>query len=238
MDEFNCRKHIAVATNAFRAAGNGREIAEEIRVKFNLNIKIVSGEEEARLSYLGAVSGFKEKRKNAVIDIGGGSTELIFGEGNEIEFKKSFPAGVVSLTEKYFKNDPPLVKEAEKLKSGLDYIFSAINKRFNPETAIAIAGTPTTLACIQKGLPEFDEEAIEGSLLHRNELENLIYELQSLKKNEILSKYKSVVEGREDVLLTGTIILNKIMAALNLDKVMVSTKGIRYGAVLEYLIRD
>ncbi len=239
IDEFHCVKNIVVATNAFRISKNGNKIAQEIREKFNMDVRIVPGEVEAMLSFMGAVSGHDNKKKFLVIDIGGGSTELIFGDGNQIYFKKSFHVGVVSLTEKYLKHDPPAPDEIEKLRAGLHNSLSEISKeKFTPEAAIAIAGTPTTLACIQKGLSEFDEEAIEGSFLKLSDLEKLITELSVLKKNKILSLYESVVKGREDVLLAGTIILFEIMNLTKLDKVMVSTKGIRYGAVMEYIIRD
>ncbi|HVO73470.1 MAG TPA: hypothetical protein VMT35_05575, partial [Ignavibacteriaceae bacterium] len=238
MNKFHCEKNIVVATNALRIAANGKEIANEISEKFSLNVIIVTGEEEAKLSFLGAVSEYNNEKNVVVIDIGGGSTELIFGKGDQIYFKNSFPVGVVSLTEKYLKHDPPLEEEIKKLRFILKTKFSEIpGKNFTPEAAIAIAGTPTTLACIQKRLHEFDEQAIEGSFLQLNELEKLINELSGLKKNKILELYKSVVKGREDVLLAGTIILFEIMNMLKVDKVIVSTKGIRYGAVLGYLIK-
>lgn len=239
INEFHCVKNIVAATNAFRISANGNKIADEIREKFDLDVRIVPGEEEARLSFIGAVSGCDNKKNFLVIDIGGGSTELIFGNINQIYFKKSFSAGVVSLTEKYLKHDPPAADEIEKLKSELHNSLSEISEeKFTQDAAIAIAGTPTTLACIQKGLSEFDEEAIEGSFLKLSDLEKLINELSVLRKNKILDLYKSVVKGREDVLLAGTIILLEIMKLTKLDEVIVSTKGIRYGAVLEYIIRD
>jgi exopolyphosphatase/guanosine-5'-triphosphate,3'-diphosphate pyrophosphatase len=137
------------------------------------------------------------------------------------------------------KHDPPAAAEIEKLKTELHNRLSVISEeKFTQDDAIAIAGTPTTLACIQKGLSEFDEEAIEGSLLKLSDLEKLINELSVLRKNKIFDLYKSVVKGREDVLLAGTIILLEIMKLTKLNEVIVSTKGIRYGAVLEYIIRD
>jgi exopolyphosphatase/guanosine-5'-triphosphate,3'-diphosphate pyrophosphatase len=239
IDKFNCKRIIAAATNAFRIAANGNQIAKEIKERLNIDIKIVSGEEEAMLSFLGAVSGFALQKNVVVIDIGGGSSELIFGKGNEIFFKKSFPVGVVSSSEEFFMHDPPLQKEVDRLEAQLKKTFSNVLKEnFIPEIAIAIAGTPTTLACIRKGLSEFNEEAIEGSFLTSDDLGKLIKGISRLKKDEILSVYKSVVKGREDVLLAGSIILFKIMNLLKLSKVIVSTKGIRYGAILQYLIKD
>lgn len=103
------------------------------------------------------------------------------------------------------------------------------------ERAIAIAGTPTTLACIQKGIKEYYEDEVEGSILKRDDVLRLKEELSHISSKQIREKYTKVVYGREDVLLAGTIILNKLMQLLNLTQVIVSTKGIRYGAIVEFI---
>jgi exopolyphosphatase / guanosine-5'-triphosphate,3'-diphosphate pyrophosphatase len=167
-----------------------------------------------------------------VIDIGGGSTEIIFGSINKIQFKKSYPTGVVSVKEKYFEHSPPLKNEMENLKIELDQIFSGLQeKKFDFKRAIAIAGTPTTLATIKLNLSEYDEEKLVGYILKYDEIENLISQLSKLSELEILQKHKSVVKGREDVILSEAIILCYIMKLLRIEKIVVSTKGIRYGAI-------
>ncbi len=92
------------------------------------------------------------------------------------------------------------------------------------------------MACIQKGLIEYNEELIEGSYLSKDDISSLMNELSGLTSNEISIKYKSVVEGREDVLLAGTILLYKILEILRVKKITVSTKGIRYGAIEKFLV--
>ena len=170
----NCERIIVTATNAFRIAANGVQIANEIREKFNWTAKIVTGFEEARLSYLGAISGVDTGREMLVIDIGGGSTELTFGKGPEMSFRESFKTGVVSASEKYFLNDPPLKTEIEKFRNELSILFKKIkNLDYAPESAIALAGTPTTLACIKKKLEQFDENLVEGSILSCQDIEEM-----------------------------------------------------------------
>jgi exopolyphosphatase/guanosine-5'-triphosphate,3'-diphosphate pyrophosphatase len=233
---FNCKKTIITATNAFRIASNANEIKEKVNEKFGFNLNIVSGEDEADLTFNGAVFSFNDELNNIVIDIGGGSTEIIYGNINEIKFKKSYQLGVVSAKEKYLKHSPPLPEEIENFKNEIGQALSEIIKiNFSFQRAIAIAGTPTTLAAIKLNLTGYDEDLLEGHILNYKEIENLILELSVLEESEILQKYLSVVKGREDVILSGAIILLYIMNLLKMDEVIVSTKGIRYGAIIKEL---
>ncbi len=234
--KFKCGKVLITATNAFRIASNSNGLKNIIKEKFNFNVNIVSGDEEAELTFQGAVISYKDTADSLVIDIGGGSTEIIYGNTEEIHFKKSYQAGVVSLKEKYLKNSPPFKKEKENLEEELERIFSDLTeKKFDFKTAIAIAGTPTTLAAIKLNLPIYDEDKLEDSILKCDEIKILLEELSRLSELEILDNFRSVVKGREDVILSGTIILFYIMNLLKIDEVIVSTKGIRYGAIYKEL---
>jgi len=236
INKFECEKVLVTATNAFRIAANKDELVNEIKKKFGLDIFVLTGEEEGRLAYLGAVSDYSGEKNTLVIDIGGGSTELILGKGKNILYDKSYPIGVVSATEKFLVNNPPTGQEIINFSNELTKTFNNLKEKINdPDMAIAIAGTPTTLACIKQGLKDYNEEAIEGSYLTDNELKSLIEELSQLSCEEIKNKYGDVVNGREDVLLAGTNILKHIMQLLNMEEVKVSTKGIRYGAIVDYL---
>jgi exopolyphosphatase / guanosine-5'-triphosphate,3'-diphosphate pyrophosphatase len=232
---FGCEVVLAYGTNAFRLASNSLSIIQTIREMLGIQINIVTSLQEAKYSFLGAVSNISNKdNDNLVIDIGGGSTELIYGRINKITYINSFQAGVVSGTERFFKNDPPLPSEIKEFETYLSSSFEEleISKNVN---AIAIAGTPTTLSCIQKGLSAYNEDEIEGSVLIQADVYRLIKELSLLSSRQIKEKYIQIVSGREDVLLAGTIILNKIMKILKLTKVIVSTKGIRYGAIADFI---
>lgn len=231
-----CEQVILSATNAMRIASNGQSIIDEISLLYGWDCRIIPGEEEARYSYLGAVAGSQNSETNLVIDIGGGSTELVFGKGSDMLFRKSYPAGVVSHTEKYFKNDPPGKNELDEMINDISRIFADAPENIHaPDNSIAIAGTPTTLACIKIGLDKFDEDLIEGSTLTIDELDELIEKLQKLSSKQIAEKYKTVTKGREDLILSGSYILKILMQMLSLDKVKVSTKGIRFGAIINYL---
>ena len=114
---YHCERILITATNAMRIAINRDQIAAKIYELFGWVVNIVPAKEEARLSYLGAVYGYSESGTTVVIDIGGGSTELIFGKQTEIKFIKSFQIGVVSGTETYLKNDPPTKKQLPRLSA-------------------------------------------------------------------------------------------------------------------------
>jgi len=237
--EFQCKKIIITGTKALRSAENSDDIIKRVRKELNFNIQIISGEEEAELSFLGSTSEGHTGIKNLVIDIGGGSTEIIYGHCNKIEFKKSFDVGVVSLTEEFLKHDPPLQSEILKLESIIKEKLNELQKiKFQADVAIAIAGTPTTLVCMKMNLKEYDEDKIEGSYLSSEEIKGLIEKLSPLSTNQIKSNYSSVVEGREDLILTGAIILLGIMELLVIKKVKVSSKGNRYGAIMKYIFKD
>jgi len=239
INQYNCELTLSTATNAFRIASNGNLIVQEIQSKLNLNIRIVLGKEEARLSYLGATSNADSKSNILVIDIGGGSTELIFGSKNKINFIQSYPVGVVSGTEKFYKNNPPIKIEVDNFIKDTKHLLNEITlKHIFPEKVIAIAGTPTTLACINQNLHEYNEDKIEGAVLKKYELKKIIDTLRRLTTQEVKQKYKSIVSGREDVILAGSQILFTIMELLNLSEVTVSTKGIRYGAIVDYLLKN
>ncbi len=236
ISDYKSEKTILTATNAFRIASNANEIISEVKNRFGLDIRVVSGKEEARLSFLGAVGDYLDENKTLVIDIGGGSTEIILGQNGEINFSQSYQVGVVSGTEKFLKQQPPLPKDLGKFRNFVNDTLTKIDKNyFSPKRTIAIAGTPTTLACMKIGIDYYDEFAIEGSILTQDELSDFIKQLSVLSFEEIKSTYKSIVEGRADVLLAGTIILHTILEYFDIDEVLVSTKGIRYGAVVDYL---
>ncbi len=170
-----------------------------------------------------------------VIDIGGGSTEIVCGSGEKIVYKRSFPIGAVSAVELYLMHAPATHAEMENFERILHHIFRDLRKEnFNLKKAIAIAGTPTTLACIKMNLKSFDEEVIEGSEINYLELNDLVNKLKLLSPEEILFSFKEVVKGREDVLLSGSYILMFLCELFGLDKVIVSTKGIRYGAIVNF----
>ena len=235
-DKYGCNKILLTATNAFRIASNKKDLIEKIKDHLNLEVNVVSGLDEAKLTFLGCTHDNSTSESFTVIDIGGGSTEIIFGSRDNIFSICSLPLGVVALTEKYFSNDPPDNSEIDNVKTIIrDQLKNSIKEFSKFQTTIAVAGTPTTLACIKKGLKRYDESLIEGEILTQDELAIFLNQLSKMNSLGIKNKFGSIVEGRHDVLLAGTILLNEILHYIQADEVVVSTRGLRYGAIYQHL---
>jgi len=232
---YNCDKVLVIGTNAFRMSNNTEEIKEDIKKLFKYDLNVISGEEEAEYAYLGAISNLDSPDNSMVIDIGGSSTEIIIGEKYKIMSKNSLQLGSVSVTEQYLKNSPPLIVELENFSEEIKNLFLAFNNKIAPKNVIAIAGTATTLACMKLGLKEFEEKNVDKSLITFRDMKLIIKELSSLRPSEILNRYGTVMKGREDIIFAGAFILYKFMEIFGIENVAVSTRGIRYGAIVNYL---
>ena len=235
ISKYNVDNVLVTATNALRIAANAPEIVERIKKQLSWNVNIISGKTEAEFAFLGAVPVSTKNKNILVIDIGGGSTELILGNENSIEYRKSFPIGSVSVTENYLKNSPPLDMGLRELKIHLETIFTEIKNMVAPDLTYSIAGTPTTLFCMMNEIKSFDDSIVEGGILKHGDIANLIQELQKLSSEEIRNDYGKIMRGREDIILGGSIILLNIMELLHLSNVIVSSRGVRYGAIVSFL---
>lgn len=232
-----CDIVLAHSTYPLRTAQNSAKVILDVFRETGIKISVIDGATEARFSFLGATSGAAAESP-CVIDIGGGSTELSTGRNNEVSYRKSVPIGAVNLTEQFFLSFPPTKAMFRELNK---YVEMTLRENYHIESkiskGIAIAGTPTTLAAMKFGLEEFDEAKINGCVLTAFELKMFVSELSLLTPKEILAKYGNVVKGREDVLLTGTLILSKILEFLNLESVTASSHGLRHGAVIDFLFK-
>jgi exopolyphosphatase/guanosine-5'-triphosphate,3'-diphosphate pyrophosphatase len=232
IESYNCEKVIISGTNALRIAKNSADIIQLVKEGFDYSINIISGDEEAEYAYLGATSGISDFGTALIIDVGGGSTELIYGSQNEIIYKNSFTIGSVSATESFLNQTPPSMEEIKNLRIELRKIFNEIDKKFSPDLVVGIAGTATTLACMIKGLKEFDRKIVDNSLISRKELDELIMKIELLKPQEILSEYGTILNGREDIITGGGIILDELVSIIQTNSLLISSRGIRYGAII------
>ena len=231
----NCDKVILTGTNAFRMAHNTPEIKDGLKKIFNFDLRVITGEDEAEYAYFGAISDLDDHSLSMVIDIGGSSTEIIYGEGNKISFKRSLQLGSVTATEHYINNVPPTLIEQENFSTNIKRLFTTFDKTIIPKREIAIAGTATTIACMKLGLKEFEENKVDKSSITIQDMRNIIGELSSLTASEILDRYGPVMKGREDIIFAGAFILFQLMEYFGLDNIIISTRGIRYGAIVKYL---
>ncbi len=235
IDRYKCEKILVTGTNAFRIAKNADEIVIDVKKNFNFHLNVISGEEEAEFAFLGAISNIDKPDNCTVIDIGGSSTEIITGYGNEITSKKSLQLGSVSTTEQFFKHSPPLQSETENFRSELTKLFSTLGFTLSTQNVVAIAGTATTLACVKLGLPAFNEKDIIESKLTISDMKNIVNKFSLLSSSEIMDKYGPVMNGREDIIFAGAYILFQFMESFGIEEIKVSTRGIRYGAIVNYI---
>ncbi|MGZ6468731.1 MAG: Ppx/GppA phosphatase family protein, partial [Bdellovibrionota bacterium] len=227
----------AVATSGSRDARNSPAFFAEVKEKFGIPVRVISGEEEALLSFRGALpDDVKDPHSIAVLDIGGGSTEVVgLKPGSEKElFRYSFDMGCVRLTERYLKNDPPLTSEIQELVkfvkadlAGKQDILDAVKGRI----LVGVAGTATYLASASLGLKKFDPERIDGYFMTREAIQKLIKEFEKLTAAQKLG-LGGMDKGRADVILAGAYILDEVLALAGLSGFRASIRGLRYGAVL------
>jgi exopolyphosphatase/guanosine-5'-triphosphate,3'-diphosphate pyrophosphatase len=226
---------VALATSAVRDASNSGVFLAELRERFALDARILPGADEARLTYLGASVGRDQGEDTLVVDIGGGSTELVLGSGEEVTFYASLQAGTVRHTERHLAHDPPSASELEALAADVhDLIDGALAGDAAPSarTGIAVAGTPTSLAAIDQELDPYDPELVHGYVLSLEAIQHMCSELSSMPLAERL-KVTGLQPGRAPTIVAGIVILIAVMRAFGLARIEASEHDILYGAALE-----
>lgn len=225
----------AVTTAAARDAENAQEFLS-LCEDYEIPVVTLTGDEEARMSYFGAVPA-DEKNPCCVIDIGGGSTETIVGLKGKIQFAKSLSYGAVKMTEKFILQQPTPVQQITALRTHLQKISEetwAQVEALSPQKIIAVAGTPTTLAACVLG--KFDADRVEGFRLSKSDLQKWIEIFAELSIEEKKSRYP--LGKRADVILAGSLILYEFLNRIGSEEIFVSTKGIRYGLAETLLLRS
>ncbi|HVV90744.1 MAG TPA: Ppx/GppA phosphatase family protein [Solirubrobacterales bacterium] len=232
LQELGAERVDAIATSAVRDAANGSAFVAELRERFALSARVLDGEEEARLTYLGATSEQAPEVPTLVVDIGGGSTELIVGEGRDIEWHVSLQAGVVRHTERHLVHDPPTPGELEALAADLRGLIEAARAEAPPaEAGIAVAGTPTSLAAIEMELEPYDPRRVHGHVLELPSIQRMLSRLAAAplaRRREI----RGLHADRAPTIVAGVVTLVEAMRAFGLERISVSEHDILYGAAI------
>jgi exopolyphosphatase/guanosine-5'-triphosphate,3'-diphosphate pyrophosphatase len=222
----------AIATSAVRDAENGSAFIAELRERFALSARVLDGEEEARLTYLGASSEHTPTVPTLVVDIGGGSTELIVGKGEEIAFHTSLQAGVVRHTERHINSDPPTAIELESLAADIrGLIARALGAGVGAEAGIAVAGTPTSLAAIEMELVPYDPALVHDHILALPAIQRMLSQLASVPLAERI-QIPGMHTDRAPTIVAGVVILVETMRAFGLEQITVSEHDILYGGAI------
>ncbi|MCS7230133.1 MAG: Ppx/GppA family phosphatase [Candidatus Kryptonium sp.] len=241
-ENFKVDKIIAIGTSALRDARNKVEFIDFIAQETGIKIKVISGEEEARLTYLGAVSGIEPRflsSKITVIDIGGGSTEIINGHGFEIKKFISLDIGTVRITEKFLKHSPPFEEEINEARNFITQEFQKIEPDFDFKNSVlvGVAATVTTLSAYDLKLEIYDGEKVNMHEMTFETIEKIYETFKKLSSDEI-GKIPQISKGREDVIFAGILILREFMKKFNFNRIITSDRGVRYGVILDLLQRN
>lgn len=226
---------VAIATSAVRDASNGSAFVAELRERFALSARVLDGEEEARLTYRGATLERPPAKPTLVIDIGGGSTEMIVGTGAEVAFHASLQAGVVRHTERHFAGDPPTAVEMEALAGDVRGLIAAAlegHDEARAEVGIAVAGTPTSLAAVELGLEPYDPSRVHGHVLSLETVQRLLSRFASAPL-AARAAIPGLHPDRAPTIIAGAVILIEAMRAFGLARIEVSEHDILYGVALE-----
>jgi exopolyphosphatase/guanosine-5'-triphosphate,3'-diphosphate pyrophosphatase len=235
IEEQGCEANLAVLTSAVRDASNGPEFAARVRDELGLDAKVLSGDEEAQLTFLGAMAGRPAAvEPTVVIDIGGGSTEFVVGTGRSAGFHVSTPAGVVRMSERHIHSDPPRGEELQALREDTRAVFAEHlpeEERAPVKRGVAVAGTATSAASIEMELDPYDPERVHGHQLLLATVELLearLAEMNEAQRREVVGLHPD----RAPTIVAGMILLSEAMSAMGLEQVEVSEHDILYGGAL------
>jgi len=231
----------AVATSAARRAMNAETFFAKLQRTLGLRIRIVSGDEEARLTWLGAQVDLPASAEpRVVIDLGGGSTEVVVGQlggsdmPSEVRQRISLEFGTVRLTERFIAEDAEgrvLPESAGPLAEFLDVEIRRIPFALPPDCrVIGVAGTVTTLSAIRSGLDAYDGDLVHGASLTKRDLQDFIDRLGAATRAERLEMC-AIEPNRADFLFAGAHVLRRLLTSLRVDHLIVSDRGLRYGVL-------
>jgi exopolyphosphatase/guanosine-5'-triphosphate,3'-diphosphate pyrophosphatase len=222
IDRLGAEQVVAVATSAMRDAENGPAFRDYLKERYGVDARTISGDEEARLTFLGATAGRNDDRETVVIDIGGGSTEYVVGQaGHDPSFHLSTQMGTVRHTERFLHSDPPTGDALQALAEDVRRTVPDVH----PEHAIAVAGTATSLAAIDGA------DEVHGYRLGLATCERIAARLAAMPVDE-RRKVEGLHPDRAPTIVAGAVILTESIRSLGLDQVEVSDRDILHGAVL------
>jgi exopolyphosphatase/guanosine-5'-triphosphate,3'-diphosphate pyrophosphatase len=237
IDRHGCAAATAVMTSAVRDAANGAAFAASVRERYGLDARTLNGDEEARATFRGATALRTPERAErlVVVDIGGGSTELVTGRGAAPDFHVSTQVGVVRHSERHLRTDPPPPAEVAALRADVGgELHRAVPPpaRADVAAAVAVAGTPTSCAAMELGLEPYDAARVEGHLLRRATLDAQLARLAALPEAE-RRQVRGLHPDRAPTIVAGILILVEVLDLFGLGAVEASERDLLWGVALE-----
>jgi exopolyphosphatase/guanosine-5'-triphosphate,3'-diphosphate pyrophosphatase len=224
-----------VGTSAMRDAAGGEEIRACVRSAFGVDVRVLTGREEARLTFRGALSGLHVEQGEgevAVFDVGGGSTEVVLGRnqppGPVLRFAESFDVGSVRLTERHVSHDPPAPIELEAITRSAAEAFAAVPPTPKGRPPVGVAGTLTTLAAVALGVSPYQGVRVHGQTIRTADLRTVVADLSRMDL-EARRTVAGMEVKRADVIVAGGVIALALLDHWKATSVVVSDRGVRWG---------
>lgn len=231
-----------IATSAVRDAVNAMDLTEAIALLSGLPVRVISGEEEAEWAFLGVHTDPKlQERALFILDVGGGSTEMVLGERGRVSFRQSFPLGSVRLMESLRPGNPPSLNDLDQCRTWLKDCFnrqigpaleSWVGRSNNHQVQlVGTGGTTTILARMEANMTDYDRARIDGLRLAHHQVRDWMVHLWSATLEE-RQKIIGLPPSRADIILMGVAIYEAVMAHFGFEDLYVTTRGLRFGALL------
>jgi len=226
----------AVGTEALRRASNAAVFLGPAAEILGTEVEVIDGEREAELTFRAVVESFPSVHRDdlVVVDIGGGSTEIVLASNGRMEFRTSLPLGSVRLTEAFVHHDPPTRAEQEAIAGAVDAAVAAVPFSTRDATLVGVAGTVTSLAAMSLELASYDAARVHGHRLSRADLGGELNRLAAATQAQ-RERIIGLDPRRADVIFAGAVILDRIAAAVRAAEVLVSDRGIRWGLLYELI---
>ncbi len=224
-------------TSAIRDASNQADFLEEASRRLGEKIIVLSEADEAKLSYLSIaldpeIGGWEDEQ--AVVDVGGGSTEITFGKGKEIIMSSSVPIGAVRLTERFLKGNPPDVCQLVDAGAGAERLLRRIINNLNAQRVVGVGGSIVNIARIWAEVPVERTMEIHNLKMSFRDLRKVIDVLSRLTSEE-RRKLIGLEPERADIILAGAVIIDRVLAMFESEEIIVSARGLRHGILYELL---
>ena len=232
INEHGADKVIAVATEALRRAKNAKEFINKVKETTGIDIKVITPDEEGKLSYKAVCYSLKLSRRIVVVDQGGGSTEFIYGKSCDIEKVISLPVGIVNLTERFVKHDPPLKEELKSMKEFIDNNLKKLE--FEVDNIVGLGGTITTLSALEYNIYPYDPSKIHGSILKRESIKKWLNKLANMKISE-RKKIPQIEDRRAEAIVSGILMFDRILDHFKKDEIIVSDWGLKHGLMVSVI---
>jgi exopolyphosphatase / guanosine-5'-triphosphate,3'-diphosphate pyrophosphatase len=241
---WNAEHVIAVATSATREAPNGKDFVREVEAQLGLHIDLIAGQEEARRIYLGVLSGLEfNHQPHIIIDIGGGSTELILGDGHDPRFLSSTKVGAVRLTNEFVTTDPINNREFDRMlayvRGMLEWPLEDLKASIKPSEAIQMVGTSGTIESLLR-LDAYETlgtspASLHGYVLTLPRLQALTQRLRKLSLAD-RAKLPGMSERRAEIILAGGLVLQEVMEELGMTQVTSCARALREGIIVDWML--